>query len=154
MVACDDRVIFCYRLASSVSKIGMFVLKKKKKNAAACLAEAKGQEWEKCARMVHGKFLHCLQLQSHSKTVQSPSFLLRSGGESSYYLITGMAVTQKGAGEKYPFSKEINLLLIWGVKRKIKSPLVSSRYQRLPLLIGILCWRSSRQSYGLRNKEV
>lgn len=53
-----------------------------------------------------------------------------------------------------PFSKEINLLLIWGVKRKIKSPLVSSRYQRLPLLIGILCWRSSRQSYGLRNKEV
>lgn len=50
----------------------MFVLK----NAAACLAGGVrgwgGQEWEKCARMVHGKFLHCLQLQSHSKTVRSP----------------------------------------------------------------------------------
>lgn len=34
-----------------------------------------GQEWEKCAHMDHGKFLHCLQLQSQSKTVTCLSFL-------------------------------------------------------------------------------
>lgn len=102
MVACDDRVIFVTDLLHLFPKMACLV----SKNAAACLAEGKGQEWEKCACMVHGKFLHCLQLQSHSKTVRSLSFLLRSGGESSYNLITGMAVTQKGAGEKYPSQRD------------------------------------------------
>lgn len=41
----------------------MFVLQKKKRG---------GQEWEKCVCMVRGKFHHCLQGQSHSKTEQPP----------------------------------------------------------------------------------
>lgn len=70
----------------------------------------KGQEWGKCVCMVHGKFLHCLQLQSHSKTAQSPSFLLRSGTESSHYLMSGRVATQKGAGGEITLIKKINLL--------------------------------------------
>lgn len=84
----------------------MFVLKK----CYSMPGGGKGQEWGKCVCMVHGKFLHCLQLQSHSKTAQSPSFLLRSGTESSHYLMTGRVATQKGAGGEITLIKKINLL--------------------------------------------
>lgn len=77
----------------------------------------KGQEWEKCACMVHGKFLHCLQLQSHSKTVQSPSFPLRSGLKSSYYLINGRPVTQRGARGKYPYQRDHSAFNLEGQKK-------------------------------------
>ncbi len=87
----------------------------------------KGQEWEKCARMVHGKFLHCLQLQSHSKTVRSPSFLLRKGVESSYYLIAGMAVTQKGAWGKHPYHRD-HSAFIRGVGRKNQISITALKY--------------------------
>lgn len=100
-LACDDRLIF------ATNFLHLFT---KKKMACLFLNGGKGQEWGKCVCMVHGKFLHCLQLQSHSKTAQSPSFLLRSGTESSRYLMTGRVATQKGAGGEITLIKKINLL--------------------------------------------
>lgn len=122
-------------------KNGMFVLKK----CNSMPGGRKGQEWGKCVCMVHGKFLHCLQLQSHSKTVQSPSFLLRSGTESSHYLMTGRVATQKGPREKLPLSKRSICFNLEGQKKNQMSITVL-KYQRLPFLIGTLCWHSSRQS--------
>jgi len=54
---------------------------------------------------------------------------------------------------KYSYRRD-QCALILESKRRIKSPLQPLKYQRLHLLIGILSWLTSRQSYGIRPKET
>lgn len=139
-------------------------MKKKKKwrvcflkNATACLAGGKGQEWEKCVCMVHGKFLHCLRLQSHSKTASVVPAKERWRVISlSHYWRGGDTQKVLRRGEEMALSRgSIHINLDWWGKKKNHNVLLKKKIkknQRLPFLIG-LCWLLSRGNLESRRNS-
>lgn len=110
MVPCDDRLMFCYRLASSVPKNGMFVLK----NASACLA---GGERARMGKMsLHGPWeippLFAITVTFQNSTVS----VIPAKERTRVVLLSHHCVSQKGAGGT-PLSKRSICFNLEGQKK-------------------------------------